>query len=157
MATTYDAIIIGSGPNGLAAAITLARADLSVLVIEARDTLGGGTRSAELTLPGFVHDVCSAIHPLASSSPFFRSVPLENFGLEWVHPDLPLAHPLADQRVAVMHRSAEETAASLGIDGPAYQRTIGALAARGEAGRRQRDQRHEAGQDLLVTINALGR
>ena len=133
MATTYDAIIIGSGPNGLAAAITLARADLSVLVIEARDTLGGGTRSAELTLPGFIHDVCSAIHPLASSSPFFRSVPLENFGLEWVHPDLPLAHPLADQRVAVMHRSAEETAASLGIDGPAYQRTIGALAARGEA------------------------
>jgi phytoene dehydrogenase-like protein len=133
VADSYDALIIGSGPNGLAAAITLARAELSVLVIEARETIGGGTRSAELTLPGFVHDVCSAIHPLASSSPFFRSVPLENFGLTWIHPDIPLAHPLADGRVAVMHRSAEETADQLGVDGAAYRRTIGALAAEGEA------------------------
>jgi phytoene dehydrogenase-like protein len=133
MADTYDAIIIGSGPNGLAAAITLARAELSVLVIEARPTIGGGMRSAELTLPGYVHDVCSAIHPLASSSPFFRSVPLENFGLEWIHPEFPLAHPLADGRVAVMHRGVEETAEGLGADGPAYRRTIGALAAHGEA------------------------
>jgi len=133
VAESYDAIIIGSGPNGLAAAITLARANLSVLVIEARPTIGGGTRSAELTLPGYVHDVCSAIHPLASSSPFFRSVPLESFGLEWIHPEIALAHPLADGRVAVMHRSVEETAAGLGVDGPAYRRTIGALAERGEA------------------------
>jgi phytoene dehydrogenase-like protein len=133
VADAYDALIIGSGPNGLAAAITLARAELSVLVIEARPTLGGGTRSAELTLPGFMHDVCSAIHPLASSSPFFRSVPLENFGLEWIHPDVPLAHPLSDGRTAVMHRSVEETAARLGADGEAYRRTIGVLAELGES------------------------
>ena len=133
MADAYDALIIGSGPNGLAAAITLARAELSVCVLEARPTVGGGTRSAELTLPGFVHDVCSAVHPLASSSPFFRSVPLENFGLEWIHPGIPLAHPLADGRAAVLHRSVEETAAGLGADGDAYRRTIGALAGHGEA------------------------
>ena len=123
MAAAYDALIIGSGPNGLAAAITLARAELSVLVIEARPTIGGGTRSAELTLPGYVHDVCSAIHPLASSSPFFRSVPLESFGLEWIHPEIALAHPLTDGRAAVLHRSVEETAAALGVDGEAYRRT----------------------------------
>ena len=119
--------MIGSGPNGLAAAITLARAELSVLVIEARETIGGGARSEELTLPGFVHDVCSAIHPLASSSPFFRSVPLESFGLEWFHPEVPLAHPLDGGAAAVVHRSVEETAAGLGEDGAAYRRVIGSL------------------------------
>ena len=133
MPDSYDAVIIGSGPNGLAAAITLARADLSVLVLEARATVGGGTRSAELTLPGFVHDVCSAIHPLASSSPFFRSVPLESFGLRWLHPQIPLAHSLSDGRAAILHRSVEETAAALGKDGPVYQRTIGALSQSAEA------------------------
>ncbi len=101
----YDAVVIGAGPNGLAAAITLARMGLGVLVVEARETVGGGTRSAELTLPGFVHDVCSAIHPLASSSPFFRMLPLEGFGLEWIHPEVPLAHPLEDGRGAALHRS----------------------------------------------------
>jgi phytoene dehydrogenase-like protein len=130
---SFDAIVIGSGPNGLAAAITLARAELSVLVIEANETLGGGARSAELTLPGFVHDVCSAIHPLASSSPFFRSVPLESFGLEWIHPEIALAHPFDGGGAAIVHRSAAETAAALGEDGAAYRRTIGALAAQGEA------------------------
>lgn len=90
---SYDAIVIGSGPNGLAAAIELARAGRSVLVCEAEDTIGGGARSAELTLPGFVHDVCSAIHPLAVASPFFRTIPLEHHGLEWIHPPAPLAHP----------------------------------------------------------------
>ncbi len=133
MSAHYDAIVIGSGPNGLAAAITLARADLSVLVVEARETVGGGTRSAELTLPGFVHDVCSAVHPLASSSPFFSSVPLESFGLEWCHPEVALAHALEGGRAAVMHRSVEATAEALGADGPAYRRTIGALAAHGGA------------------------
>jgi len=133
VAAAYDALIIGSGPNGLAAAITLARADLSVLVVEGRLTVGGGTRSAELTLPGFVHDVCSAIHPLASASPFFRSVPLENFGLEWIHPETPLAHVFGDGEAAVLHRSVEKTAAGLGPDAAAYRRTIGRLAADGEA------------------------
>ena len=78
----YDAIVVGAGPNGLAAAITLAREGLSVLVLEAKDTIGGGTRTAELTLPGFAHDVCSAVHPLGVGSPFFRSLPLDNYGLE---------------------------------------------------------------------------
>src|SRR6267378_739006 len=91
---SYDAVVVGSGPNGLAAAITLARAGRSVLVVEAEGTLGGGARSAELTLPGFVHDVCSAIHPLGVGSPFFRSVSLEKYGLIWIQPELPLAHPL---------------------------------------------------------------
>ena len=86
-----DAMVIGSGPNGLGAAITLAGAGRSVTVFEARDTVGGGARSEELTLPGFVHDVCSAVHPLAVSSPLFRSLPLERHGLAWVHPLLPLA------------------------------------------------------------------
>ncbi|HSJ76047.1 MAG TPA: FAD-dependent oxidoreductase, partial [Gemmatimonadales bacterium] len=87
-----DAVVVGAGPNGLAAAITLARARRSVTVFEAAATVGGGTRSAELTLPGFVHDVCSAVHPLGVGSPFFRSIPLDKFGLHWIHPDAPLAH-----------------------------------------------------------------
>src|SRR2546425_3046331 len=89
-----DAVVVGAGPNGLAAAVTLARAGRSVLVVEAAATVGGGTRSAELTLPGFVHDVCSAVHPLAAGSPVFRELPLHDYGLEWVHPPAPLAHPL---------------------------------------------------------------
>src|SRR5260370_16929480 len=91
----YDAIVVGAGPNGLAAAITLARAGRSVLVLESKDTIGGGSRSMELTLPGFVHDVCSAIHPLGIGSPFFRSLPLEEYGLQWIPPSAPLSHPLA--------------------------------------------------------------
>src|SRR5438105_5269529 len=88
---SYDAIVSGAGPNGLAAAITLARAGRSVLVIEAAATIGGGARSAELTLPGFVHDVCSAVHPMAVGSPVFRGWPLEQHGLTWIHPPAPLA------------------------------------------------------------------
>src|SRR5258705_1226843 len=91
---SFDAVVVGSGPNGLAAAIRLAQEKLSVLVLEANDTIGGGARSAEITLPGFVHDLCSAIHPLALGSPFFRTLELEKHGLHWIHPVIPLAHPL---------------------------------------------------------------
>src|SRR5215213_5772678 len=91
---TYDAVIVGSGPNGLAAAVELARNGHSVAVLEGRSIIGVGMRSAEITLPGFVHDLGSAIHPLGYASPFFRSLPLDEHGLEWVHPDVPLAHPL---------------------------------------------------------------
>src|SRR5262245_61229700 len=100
-AKRYDAVVVGSGPNGLAAAVALASAGRSVLVVEAGDTIGGGTRSAELTLPGFVHDVCSAVHPMAVASPFFKTLPLAEHGLQWVHPDTPLAHPL-DGTTAVL-------------------------------------------------------
>src|SRR5437868_2095739 len=90
------AFVVGSGPNGLTAAIVLARAGVEVTVLEAQPTIGGGTRSAELTLPGFVHDICSAVHPLAVCSPAFRSFPLADYGLEWIEPPVPLAHPLDD-------------------------------------------------------------
>tara|TARA_R110000850_G_scaffold92555_9_gene196434 strand:+ start:226 stop:1650 length:1425 start_codon:yes stop_codon:yes gene_type:complete len=109
MASDYDAVVVGSGPNGLAAAIRLAQEGQSVLVIEAHDEPGGGTRTAQLTLPGFHHDVCSAIHPMGLASPFLRSLPLDQHGLEWVHPDIPLAHPFDDGTATVLHRSVEET------------------------------------------------
>ena len=125
--TAYDAVVVGSGPNGLAAAITLARAGQSVLLIEGNSSIGGGTRSAELTLPGFVHDVCSAIHPLAAGSPFFNTLPLSQFGLTWIHPDLPLAHPLDDGAAACLHRDLAETAAGFGPDARAYTRLLGPL------------------------------
>ncbi|MGB7161217.1 MAG: NAD(P)/FAD-dependent oxidoreductase [Tepidisphaeraceae bacterium] len=128
----YDAIVIGSGPNGFAAAITIARAGRSVLIVEAKDTVGGGMRSAELTLPGFVHDVCSAIHPLASSSPFFRSVPLKDHGLEFIHPGAPLAHPFEDGRVVMLERSIDETTARLGEDAAAYRKLVEPLVRRAE-------------------------
>src|SRR5881398_1537939 len=113
MPIEYDAIIVGSGPNGLAAAITLARSGCSVLVCEANTNIGGGTRSAELTLPGFVHDVCSAVHPLAACSLFFKTLPLERFGLEWIQPDIPLAHPFDDGTAACLYRDVDLTAAQL--------------------------------------------
>jgi phytoene dehydrogenase-like protein len=116
-----DVVVVGAGPNGLAAAITLARAGRSVLVVEAAGTVGGGTRSAALTLPGFWHDVCSAIHPLAAGSPFFRSVPLRAHGLELVHAPYPLAHPLDDGTAVLLKRSVEGTAADLGRDEAAYR------------------------------------
>ena len=126
---SWDAVVVGSGPNGLAAALTIAEAGRSVLVLEAADAPGGGCRSAELTLPGFVHDVCSAVHPLAGS-PFFRALPLEEMGIELVQPDAPLAHPLDDGSAAVLERSVAATAAGLGADGAAYARLLGPLARR---------------------------
>lgn len=128
MTGSYDAVVVGSGPNGLAAAITLARAGRTVLVREGMSVIGGGMRSAELTLPGFVHDVCSAVHPLALSSPFFRTLPLERFGLEWVHPDAPLAHPLGAGTAAVLERSLDATGATLGPDADAWHRLMAPFA-----------------------------
>jgi phytoene dehydrogenase-like protein len=124
-----EAVVVGAGPNGLAAAIALAQAGRSVAVFEAAETVGGGCRSAELTLPGFVHDVCSAIHPLGVGSPFFRTLPLAEYGVEWLHPDVPLAHPLDDGTAVVLERSVEATAAGLGRDGAAYQRLMAPLVA----------------------------
>lgn len=120
----YDAVIVGSGPNGLAAAIRLAQEKLSVLLIEARSTIGGGMRSGELTLPGFTHDICSAIHPLGKGSPFFSSLPLDKFGLRWIDPLVPLAHPFTDGSSLILDRSIDITGEYLGEDGPAYKKLI---------------------------------
>ena len=120
MSRTLDAVVVGAGPNGLAAAIVLAEAGRSVAVVEARETIGGSCRTAELTLPGFRHDVCSAIHPMAVASPFFARIPLERHGLRWIHPKAPLAHPLDDGSAALLHRSVEATGATLGTDASAW-------------------------------------
>jgi len=122
-----DAVVVGSGPNGLSAAISLARAGGSVLLVEANDTVGGGVRSAELTLPGFVHDICSAIHPLAKASPCFSELPLEEHGVEFVEPPSPLAHPLDDGTAVVLERSVDETAAGLGPDAEEYRKLMAPL------------------------------
>jgi len=116
----YDAVVIGSGPNGLAAAITMQQAGISVLLIEAKSVIGGGMRSAELTLPHFVHDVCSAIHPLAVGSPFFKTLPLEQHGLEFIYPTIAAAHPFDDGRAAALYRSLEQTAQALNEDEQSY-------------------------------------
>jgi phytoene dehydrogenase-like protein len=121
-------VIVGAGPNGLAAAITLARAGRSVRVIEARDTVGGAMRSAALTLPGFVHDTCSAVYPLALASPFFRGVALAEHGLHWIQPTYPLAHPFEDGGVALLQRSVHATASGLGDDARAWHGLFGPLA-----------------------------
>lgn len=118
--TEFDAVVIGSGPNGLSAAITLQQEGLSVLLIEGKDVIGGGLTSAEFTLPGFVHDVCSAIHPLAIGSPFFNTLPLADHGLDYIFPDLAAAHPFDDGGAAVLGSSLEETARLLGQDEQVY-------------------------------------
>jgi phytoene dehydrogenase-like protein len=120
----YDAVVVGSGPNGLAAAVAMARAGRSVLVLEARDEVGGGASSAELTLPGFVHDPFSTVHPLGIGSPYLRTLPLAEHGLEWVQPELPLAHPFDHRPAAVLARSVDETVATLGPDADAYRALV---------------------------------
>lgn len=120
----YDAAIVGSGPNGLAAAIKLAQSGYTVKIFEAREKVGGGMRSAELTLPGFTHDICSAIHPLGVSSPFFETLPLNQFGLEWIFPAVSLAHPFDDGHSAFLTKSVSETADSLGIDERKYSELV---------------------------------
>jgi phytoene dehydrogenase-like protein len=131
--SSYDAVVVGAGPNGLVAAAVLAGAGRRVLVVEAAPEAGGGCRSSEFTLPGFVHDVCSAIHPLAVASPAMRSLPLANHGLEWIHPEAPLAHPLDGGRVAMLERSIDDTAAAFGPDADAYRRLIAPFANAGDA------------------------
>ncbi len=128
-----DAVVVGSGPNGLAAAIAIARSGRSVTVYEANDEIGGGARSSALTLPGFVHDVCSAFHPMGAASPFFRTLRLSEHGLVWIHPDVPLAHPLDDGSVAVLERSVDTTAARMGEDGEAWRALFAPLVARWES------------------------
>jgi phytoene dehydrogenase-like protein len=121
MRADHDAIVVGAGPNGLAAAITLARAGRSVLILEAAETVGGGVRSASLTLPGFVHDVCSSVYPLVAASPFFTALPLAKHGLELIDPPAPLAHPLDEGPPVLLERSMDATSAGLGGDASAYR------------------------------------
>jgi phytoene dehydrogenase-like protein len=128
-----DAVVVGAGPNGLAAAITLARAGRRVLVLEANDTAGGGVRSGPLTGPGYVQDLCSAVYPMAAGSPFFATLGLEEHGLRWVHPPVALAHPFDDGAAAALERDLEATARGLGVDGAAYRRLVGPLARRWHA------------------------
>ncbi|GAA4041949.1 NAD(P)/FAD-dependent oxidoreductase [Hymenobacter glaciei] len=126
---SYDAVVVGSGPNGLAAAIVLQQTGLSVLLLEGKKEIGGGLRTAELTLPGFRHDICSAIHPLAAASPFFQTLPLAQYGLEYITPPVAAAHPFDDGTAAVA-ASLADTARSLGADANAYQELLGPLVAR---------------------------
>ena len=119
-----DAVVVGSGPNGFAAAIELARAGASVRMLEARDEIGGGLRTAELTLPGFAHDVCSGCHPMAILSPWFRTLPLDRHGLSWVQPPASVAHPLDDEPAVLLRRSLQETADGLGVDARAYGKLL---------------------------------
>jgi len=120
---SFDAVIIGSGPNGLSASIRLAQAGFSVLVVEGSDTIGGGTRSAELTLPGFTHDICAAIHPLGLASPYLRKLPLHEHGLEWIQPDAPLAQVM-DEGTVVIEKDLDATAEALGADGKIYRKMM---------------------------------
>ena len=122
--TDFDAIVVGSGPNGLAAAITLQQKGLSILLLEGKSTIGGGLRTEELTLPGFIHDVCSAIHPLAIASPFFNSLPLQQFGLEFIQPPVAAAHPFDDGTAAILSKSLSETISSLQKDEKNYLNLI---------------------------------
>jgi phytoene dehydrogenase-like protein len=124
MSKEYDAIVVGAGPNGLAAAIELARQGKRVCVYEANETVGGSARSAALTLPGFVHDTCSAVHPLAVGSPFFKSLSLAEYGLEFIYPPAAVAHPFDDGSAILLHRSLKETASQLGDDAHSYERLL---------------------------------
>src|SRR5581483_8312239 len=124
----YDAVVVGAGPNGLTAAIVLARAGLSVAVVEGASVIGGGTRTEELTRPGFLHDVCSAVHPLGVGSPIFSALPLEAYGLEWIEPPFALVHPFDDRPPAIFQRDLDATAKEFGGDAEAYRDLVGPIA-----------------------------
>lgn len=133
MDKSYDVVIIGSGPNGLSSGIVLAEKGLKVLIVEGATTLGGGTRTAELTLPGFRHDVCSAVHPMGYLSPYFKTLPLEKFGLEWIFPEASVAHPLDKESAVILSRSITETALNLGIDAKKYAKLLRPWVQQGDA------------------------
>jgi len=141
-----DAVVVGSGPNGLAAAVALARAGASVLVLEGDDEIGGGTRTAELTLPGFHHDVCSAVHPMGILSPFFRELGLSDHGLTWIRPPASVAHPLDDGDAVLLYRSVERTGEGLGADARAWSRLVGPFL----------DEPHRLLEDLLAPLRVPG-
>ncbi|MBT8183584.1 MAG: NAD(P)/FAD-dependent oxidoreductase, partial [Eudoraea sp.] len=124
MKYSYDSVIIGSGPNGLSAGIALAEKGLKVLILEAAATIGGGTRTAELTQPGFHHDVCSAVHPMGYNSPYFKTLPLEQFGLEWIIPEASVAHPLENEKAVILTKSVEATSENLGVDRDSYKKLV---------------------------------
>ena len=128
MSTPIDAVVVGAGPNGLAAAVAMASEGFSVTVLEAADAIGGGTRTEELTVPGVRHDLCSAVHPFAVAAPYLRTLPLADHGLEWRWPEVDLAHPLDDGRTGVMVQSIDDTVAAMGADGPAWRRVFQPLA-----------------------------
>jgi phytoene dehydrogenase-like protein len=123
----FDAVIVGSGPNGLAAAILLQQNGLSVLLLEGKDKIGGGLRTEALTLPGFLHDVCSAIHPMAAGSPYFQTLPLHEHGLEYIYPEIPVAHPFDNGTAAILKKSVAETAGLLGEDRDTYIKLLAPL------------------------------
>ncbi|MEM6348288.1 MAG: NAD(P)/FAD-dependent oxidoreductase [Bacteroidota bacterium] len=129
----YDAVVIGSGPNGLSAAIELARNGAKVMVLEGHEEIGGGTRTAELTLPGFQHDYCSAVHPMGVLSPYWKALPLAEHGLEWVYSQASVAHPLDDEPAVMLYRSVEQTMANLGEDAAAWKKLVQPFVNRGEA------------------------
>ena len=124
MSTKYDAIVVGAGPNGLAAAIELAKTGKRVCVYEANDVIGGSARSQELTLPGFIHDICSAVHPLAVGSPFFKNLSLKEYGLEFILPPAAVAHPFDDGSALLLHRSVEQPSRQLGADAQRIQTPV---------------------------------
>ncbi|WP_179346596.1 phytoene desaturase family protein [Winogradskyella ursingii] len=132
MSKTYDAVVIGSGPNGLAAAIALAQNQLNVKILEASSQIGGGTQTHELTLPGFKHDFCSGVHPLGKLSPYLKTLPLENYGLEWLYPSVSVAHPLDDGPAVLLSRSLQETSESIGVDGKAWEQMFRPFVEQGE-------------------------
>jgi len=130
MSKNYDIVIVGSGPNGLSAGIYLVQKGYKVLILEAAKTVGGGTRTAELTLPDFHHDVCSAVHPMGVLSPYFQQLDLGQYGLEWLYPKVSVAHPLDKEDAVILSKSVEETASNLGVDAKVYKRLMQPLAER---------------------------